>query len=457
MVCASYDLAIVGGGLSGALVLSNLIDVLCDELMRPLAGAPFRVVAIEPNGQLGPGIPYGHATTQPGFLMLESVARSTPPEFQDWLRKHAGRVLQALRAEADELVAHWLPLNEHRLLAGEFDDLFVPRRVFGQFVSERVAERLGRARRQNVLELTAIRGTATDIVLDSDASFRVQTSGGVEHRAETLVLAVGCTRRQNAFDIGLNDGYVHAPYADGFESLRRAMLERPRPLDVIVMGSGAAASEVIYFLALSSSLRERLRSVRVVSISGYLAGGAVSAGDDFGATRPWALSRPAAREYVAAANELVCEGRLCATAARVVGARPRGESLVVRARTQQRELLLNADILVNCAGTGRLADTELPLLRNLLRPGHPYTVNDAGVGFGVHTESYELLGASGGFLIGPLSNERSPETHVESVLAVHRVANPVARAVLERMWARRRSGTALELPAQAVPALPDGA
>jgi uncharacterized NAD(P)/FAD-binding protein YdhS len=431
-----HDLAIVGGGLSGSLIYGHVIDALEASNSRR-RGERINVALIEPMAELGPGIPYSITTTRPAFLMLESVAQSTPVCFQSWLYDQAPRLIRLWREQRDPLLDGWLAANEESLLAGRFEELCVPRRLFGEYVREQLAGKIQKAVASGRSSFTHFRTAALDVLPLEGEGYQIHTADAADPVARTVVIAVGCSRRRRAFELSTRQGYFHEPYADAFEGLRQAVLQRRSPSDVLLMGSGAAAIETIFFLARSPELRARLGTVHIVSMSGVLAGGALVA-EGGSSDRPWARTRPAAREYVAAVRELSCTGQLSATAGRLVHASVTHEGLQVCVRSERGDLTLRAHQIVYCAGTGKLIDTESPLLRNLLVPVRPFRANESGAGFAVDTLTGELSGSRGAFLIGPLLNQGPAESHVESVLAVYRVSRTIADAVVEHIRSRRR-------------------
>jgi uncharacterized NAD(P)/FAD-binding protein YdhS len=424
-----YDLVIVGGGLSGSRLLINLLDLLLDG--RTL-GRPLRVGLLDRIGAFGGGIPYGSRTTLPGFLLIESVAESTPPEFQNWLRNNRSLLTVS---PSDAATAAWLETNSEAIAANRLDDLFVPRRLFGYFLAGELRDRVQRASALGLAHVAMLTTDAEDVQPDG-GTLRIDVAGGRSCSCQVAVLAVGCIPSLEYWALAKYRGYVHRPYSDAFESLSSVITERAAqngPVDILIIGSGAGASEIVHYLAHSPALIDVIRTVQIVSVSGRLAGSAHGAPCAPGSESSTTGVRPSAREYAATAARLARLGMLSVRRGLVVDARELDSSrlqLDILADGQRSSAA--ADVVVNCAGTGKLAETDSMLLRNLAAPTRPFKLNRLRTGFALKPGSLEVDGVDGCFVIGPLLNQH-PESHVESILAVYRVAKELAPTIHERL------------------------
>ncbi len=159
MTFPEKTVAIVGGGFSGALFGLKL------HRARP----GWRIVVIEPNKRLGRGIAYG--ACGPNHLLNVPVSRmeiGLKPGFADWLDGRRGQI-------ADALVESGLDLP----------GAYVPRRLFGDYMEERIGEALSLKARTG---LTAVRGEAVRLL---DEGRGVLLTDGRQIQADTVVLAMG--------------------------------------------------------------------------------------------------------------------------------------------------------------------------------------------------------------------------------------------------------------------------
>ncbi len=209
------SIVVVGGGFSGALFAMKL------HRARP----DWRVAVIEPKKKLGRGIAYG--ACGPHHLLNVPVNRmeiGLTPSFTNWLESRLGIIAEAL--------------VESNL---DLPSAFVPRRLFGDYMEERVNEVLSLKSRRG---LTAIRGEAVRLL---DGRRGVLLTDGREIRADIVVLAMGNLppRRPGNVDGWVYDTgfFVPDPWAtDAFSDI-----DPDEPL--LLIGAGLTAVDVLLHLA----------------------------------------------------------------------------------------------------------------------------------------------------------------------------------------------------------------
>jgi uncharacterized NAD(P)/FAD-binding protein YdhS len=151
---------IVGGGFSGA-IFGLKLHLKCPD---------WRIVVAEPKNKLGRGIAYG--ACGPAHLLNVPVSRmeiGLTPSFADWLEQRREHI-------ADALVESGLDLSA----------AFVPRRLFGDYVAERVHEAIDS---RSLVGLTSVRGEVVRLLSGGDRG--VLLNDGRQIKADIIVLAMG--------------------------------------------------------------------------------------------------------------------------------------------------------------------------------------------------------------------------------------------------------------------------
>ena len=159
MTQPAKTVVIVGGGLSGALF----------GLKLHRAQPGWRIIIAEPKKRLGRGVAYG--ACGPNHLLNVPVGRmeiGITPSFATWLNGHRGAIAEAL-------VESNLDINA----------AFVPRRLFGDYIEERIGEVLDT---KSLTGLTTVRGEAVRLLTGARG---VLLTDGREIRADIVVLAMG--------------------------------------------------------------------------------------------------------------------------------------------------------------------------------------------------------------------------------------------------------------------------
>ena len=150
---------IVGGGFSGA-VFGLKLHLKCPD---------WRIIIVERNRQLGRGVAYG--ACGPNHLLNVPVSRmeiGLTPTFADWLRLRQASIAEALVESALDLNA-----------------AFVPRRLFGEYLEERINAAL---MRRSLVGLSRVRGEVVRLLGDRRG---VLLTDGRQIKADTVVLAMG--------------------------------------------------------------------------------------------------------------------------------------------------------------------------------------------------------------------------------------------------------------------------
>ncbi len=153
------SVVIVGGGFSGALF----------GLKLHRAQPSWRIVIVEPKKKLARGIAYG--ACGPQHLLNVPVSRmeiGLVPGFGEWLSTRKSEIAEALVESGLDLPS-----------------AYVPRRLFGDYMEERIGETLSRKTRTG---LTAMRGEAVQLLSDARG---VLLTDGREIEADIVVLAMG--------------------------------------------------------------------------------------------------------------------------------------------------------------------------------------------------------------------------------------------------------------------------
>ncbi len=156
---AAKTVVIVGGGFSGAMFGLKL-HLKCPD---------WRIIIAEPRKQLGRGVAYG--ACGPGHMLNVPVSRmeiGLTPSFGDWLQQRRDSISDALVESGLDLAA-----------------AFVPRRLFGDYVAERVHEALDS---RSLVGLTSVRGEVVRLLSDDRG---VLLTDGRQIKADIVVLAMG--------------------------------------------------------------------------------------------------------------------------------------------------------------------------------------------------------------------------------------------------------------------------
>ena len=210
-------IAISGGGFSGSMAAVNLARLSAESL---------RVIVINGKRALGRGAAYG--TNRPEHL-LNVAARNMsalpdhPTHFVDWLRS---------RSEFNDVTD------------GELREMFVPRKIYGDYICGLVANCLHPIDPRSQVDLQVIDDEAVHVSMEADEA-SITLKNGAPVAADTVLLATGnqppATFRCNA-PLTYDRRYCADPWGDWHKQL-------PEPgRRIVLLGTGLTAVDVIVSL-----------------------------------------------------------------------------------------------------------------------------------------------------------------------------------------------------------------
>ena len=264
-----YDLAIIGAGISSAYTLIHYISILEQQCALTNESEtlnsddrqqqPVKILVTEKSGEFWTGIPYGSRSGR-NSLLISSLKEFIPQQLErehliDWLDRHRESIFAPL-AQQGELASKWLAANATAMSEGRWDDLFIPRSVFGVYLQQRLAALLTAASSQGLIEIDLVSVDVIDIQ-HVDGIYRIDGENANHFWATKLVLAIG-SPPNIAFGAShsqaLNPGicYVDNMYEPSLDenidrictSLEQS--ERSSGRQVLIIGSNASTLDAIY-------------------------------------------------------------------------------------------------------------------------------------------------------------------------------------------------------------------
>lgn len=196
------DIAVLGSGASGTHGLLRIISLLSDRTSS--FGDAFRITVIDRDEQFHSGIPYGHRSGRSSLLIsaLESFLPDRErSEFIDWLEDRREEMLGWAadgRAPDPPLATlmdrDWILRHEDAVRARRWDDLYLPRRLYGQYLSELVERTLDAAR--GLVEVEFVHADVNEVVSDGSGGVHLRERGSegrvrFELHAHSVLLAIG--------------------------------------------------------------------------------------------------------------------------------------------------------------------------------------------------------------------------------------------------------------------------
>ena len=254
-----YDLAIIGAGISSAYTLINyllLLDRQFVEGNEPLQ--PIKIVVTEKAGEFWTGIPYGSRSGKTALLispLIEFIPQQAEREhFIEWLNVNREWLFDREVYSRGELSHKWLQANTADMERGCWDDLFIPRHVFGLYLQQRVSDTIALSVSKGSIEIDLIAADVWDVRRERDL-YRVDfttTEGDTYFTTEKLILAIGSPPNvafakptSDLADICYIDNMYEPSLNFNLDRICKS-LARQTDRQVLIVGSNAGTLDTLY-------------------------------------------------------------------------------------------------------------------------------------------------------------------------------------------------------------------
>jgi uncharacterized NAD(P)/FAD-binding protein YdhS len=272
-----FDVVFVGSGLSATYATIRLLErLLADEAHQTV-----RIATVERASEFHTGIPYGQRSGTNALLITALKDFIPSPErelFTQWLTNNRHWMFDAFRENAGELSVEWLRVNHDAIEAGEWNDLYVPRYLFGLFLKERVTSLLAEATQRSLVNHSYVNAEAVDVA-HVDGLYEISLStGGPAMRSRSVVLAVGMPVPLSQFsklspDAAPTACLIDDPYLPTVLVTMQRVREQLRAAGggtVLLIGANASTMEMLFRFNDDAEIKSLVTKFCVASPKGTL-------------------------------------------------------------------------------------------------------------------------------------------------------------------------------------------
>jgi uncharacterized NAD(P)/FAD-binding protein YdhS len=264
-----YEIAVVGGGLSGSVVLLGLARALLQK-PRP---ETVTVLWIDAHADFGCGVVYGERSGTHSLLINE-LGRFLPAGQIELLL--ADIALQLADAQARALAGQTLDALDARLVANAQAllespaEVYAPRQLVGRWLRRHVTDAISDAAGKGRLDVLELQAEVTQI--GRAGNVLTLQAGGSAWKADRIVLAMGHTPYQDHPPILAAGGRVLLPYNPSLPDAVNAVHLLAATGRVGILGSSAAALDLVHNLVGDPRFVRSLPQLTMISTSGALPG-----------------------------------------------------------------------------------------------------------------------------------------------------------------------------------------
>ena len=274
------DITLIGSGVASTL---TLIEVFGELLSNP-AGTKISIAIIERNHEFWKGIPYGSRSSLNALTITsvyDFINEKERQPFFEWLKKNKDEWAAWYREQGGITAARWLDNNLPLIDKEDWETVYVPRFIFGNYIREKVTALLNSVKEKRLAEVRLIHAEATDLLLNAEGIYEIVlehpdlSASAVSSRK--VVIAAGSAPVRKMCDptidgvVYINDIYEPS-VNDNIKGLEAAFEKTGNEPNnnVLIIGSNASSIEWLYLLEGIPSLRKLVNKTVIISPSGSL-------------------------------------------------------------------------------------------------------------------------------------------------------------------------------------------
>ncbi|MEI6088549.1 MAG: FAD/NAD(P)-binding protein [Bacteroidota bacterium] len=272
------NITIIGSGAASTLTLIEILQKL--ELQND-KNKKISIAVIEKTGEYLKGIPYGKRSSVNALIITsvhDFIFEPEKPLFYKWLTETVHEWTEFYRNEGGEIAERWLENNLPLIMAHDWEKVYIPRFLFGDYLTYKCNAILERVSSENLVDFHMIQAEVIDIVPFENNSYQIimENPDGSSNSivSQKTVIATGSAPVKEIFHTNseqlcyINDIYEPS-VKENFQKLEKH-LSKKSDSQILLVGSNASSIELLYLIGGTASLRNKIKQIHILSISGAL-------------------------------------------------------------------------------------------------------------------------------------------------------------------------------------------
>jgi len=210
----STTIAFMGAGIATSYTLLPLLDQL---IARPKGAT---IYIIDKSDDFFCGLAYGKRSGK-SVLLINSLRSFMPDthraEFKVWLDTNKATLRAQFAKDGGDLANKWLSVNKEAINQGLWDDLYIPRFFFGNYIKEEVSKRITKI---NTIPTISLIQISKEIITvhKNQFGYTINFEDSTELSCDVAVLSVGSMPNKKLLsiateqDISKNKIYINNLY-----------------------------------------------------------------------------------------------------------------------------------------------------------------------------------------------------------------------------------------------------
>jgi len=251
----STTIAFMGAGIATSYTLLPLLDQL---IAQPKDAT---IYVIDKSDDFFCGLAYGKRSGK-SVLLINSLRSFMPDthrtDFKIWLNTNKATLTAQFATDGGGLASEWLSVNKESIDHGLWDDLYIPRFFFGNYIKEEVSKRIAKIATLSNISLVQI-SKEIITVHKNQFGYTINFEDSTELSCDVAVLSVGSMPNKKLLaiaaeqDTSENKIYISNLYQPdlntNIKAIKAVIQDRKlqkTPTNILVLGANASGLEAIY-------------------------------------------------------------------------------------------------------------------------------------------------------------------------------------------------------------------
>ena len=282
----NFDIVLLGSGISST---QSLLQLLEKFEKKPVRKEKIRIAVIEKNGEFFTGIPYGKRSSVNSLTITtfgEFIHPNEKETFLNWLESCKEDWMNKVISNGGETAKQWIENNRTHIEEKKWDDMYIPRFLYGLFLSEKINAVIKSAKKNGLVSIDLIHAEAVDVSkLDNNLYEIIIEENDKKITSlitEKIIIAIGSgTIKPVPAPENINSEkpdyfYINDTYFPSLDSNLEKISEllsainKKENRNILIIGSNASSLELIYLIKTKPAFAKLLNKIVVISFSGLL-------------------------------------------------------------------------------------------------------------------------------------------------------------------------------------------
>ena len=272
------DITFIGAGIASAYTLLKYLE----ELSKLNTSNTLYINIIEKYPEFFCGIPYGQRSGN-SVLLINSLREFLPDDeralFISWLKERKKDLIEEFLRCGGEESKRWLSNNIKDIEIDCWDELFVPRSFFGNFIVSKVKKAIEQAEGKKLVKINYIVSEVIDLQKENN-QFEIKLIKEQSLLSEKVVISIGSLPKNRIYSkkraleesdfLLINDIYDEELDLN-FNKIESFLLNRKeKETNILIIGANASCLEIIYRLNNKREVNNSIDNYIILSTYGLM-------------------------------------------------------------------------------------------------------------------------------------------------------------------------------------------